>query len=740
MLSIIIVMDRERRSEPIELLAVIIVGLLLKLFAGRNSLTENGILLPGYDEFYHMRRIIYTANHFPNTIWFDSYLNYPYGLNITWPPLFDQISAAFSLALGQHSPAGMEMAAAFVPIIIGLMAIVVIYYLVRELFDSRIALLAGFMTALAPYYLIYTMLGATDHHCLEVLLQLLSLLFIVMAFSRADKKYPFAALAGLTMAALAYAWQGADIYFGLFLIYAFFSMTLALKNGSSSKENVTALLAAYGVALILVLPLESAPWMHPSFLGLAAMIAGLAIMHVLSLIVARRKYPWMAFPLGLLVLLILIGLLSLVGGSLFGLSALMQYGISYILNGEMIGKISEAEPLIYNAQTFSEVAFSGLGLNLLLSLAGIAAMVAHMRRADEKKRPGLLMLLIWAAYSLLLTFGQARFLYLSTIAMGVLISILIFWAWDLLNKKMAERGQGVPGIIVVLLLLLIVPTLLDTISFAASTPPDVAGDWQQSLMWLEDNSNATSYYDNPSKNGEYSVMSWWDYGNWIVLMAKRPVVANNFQAGVEDAAQFYLSESEENATAVLDKRGCKYIIIDFDMMYSKLNAITTWANKDISSYMKIEMEGSQIFAVPQQRLFDTTLGRLYLSDCVGMGHIRLIHESPKFVGQAPAKSKVKIYEYVPGALIRIKTSPKYRAGALLNMTSNQGRAFIYANEAVPGGETLDVRVSYSTEGRYGVHAVNPYLVFAGNEAGVKRMNLNVSENDILQGKVIDVTL
>ena len=181
-----------RRSEPAELFAVLILGLLLRLFAGRNSLTENGILLPGYDEYYHMRRILFTANHFPNTLWFDSYLNYPQGLEITWPPLFDQISAALCVAFGQHSKAGVEMVACLVPMIIGIIAIVVVYYIVRELFDHKVALLAAFMAALAPYYLLYTMFAAMDHHCLEVLLSLIILLFMIMAISRSEKRYLYA--------------------------------------------------------------------------------------------------------------------------------------------------------------------------------------------------------------------------------------------------------------------------------------------------------------------------------------------------------------------------------------------------------------------------------------------------------------------------------------------------------------------------------------------------------------------
>src|SRR5690606_2682624 len=147
-----------------ELIAVIIFGLMLKLFAGRNSFAEQGIILPGYDEYYHMRRILHGVGNFPDVLWFDSNLNYPHGLSIGWPPLFDQISAALCVALGQHTRSGVEMTAAFVPVILGLLAMVVVYYAMRELFDHRIALLSSFMTALAPNHLRYTMFAATDHH------------------------------------------------------------------------------------------------------------------------------------------------------------------------------------------------------------------------------------------------------------------------------------------------------------------------------------------------------------------------------------------------------------------------------------------------------------------------------------------------------------------------------------------------------------------------------------------------
>ena len=739
-------MDRGKRSEPAEVLAVVLFGFLLRLFAGRSSLTEKGILLPGYDEYYHMRRILYTVNHFPNTLWFDSYLNYPHGLFITWPPLFDQISAALCIVLGQHTKEGVEMISSFVPIFTGILAIVVVYYLVRELFDHRVALMASFLTALAPNYILNTMFAATDHHCLEVLLQLTTILFIIMAICRNEKRYLFACAAGVAMAALAYTWQGADLYLGIFLVYAFIRMTLDLKEGRPSTDTATMLLIAFGLALVLVLPFWNTPWLSPSFLGIAAMLVALSIMFGLSYIMQERKISWTTFPLSILVLAVVFALSTRVFGGLFGLGALIQNGVDYIWGGGMIGKISEAEPLVYDAKTFYEVVFSPLGLNLLISLAGIAASIIYIQRSDGGKRQGQLLLLVWAVYTILLTFGQARFLYISMIAMGVLISIFFFWAKDLVDKKLAARTQKAPkGWAIILLLLVISPTLTDavnTVYYAGGTPPAVSGDWQQSLIWLKDNSNTTSYYELPEKAPEYSVMSWWDYGNWIVYLAERPVVANNFQAGVEDAAKFYLSESEENATAVLDARGTKYILADFDLVYGKLPALTSWANVDINSYMIMLDEGSQIAATPQQRLFNTTLGRLYFFDGAGTGHFRLIHESSTFLGSGdnPSKSKVKIFEYVPGAIIRVQAGPDQKVGALLNMTSNQGRPFNYVNEATPMGGAFEIRVPYSTENRYETHAVSPYLVFSGNENGVKMMNLNVSEEDVLKGRTIEVAL
>jgi oligosaccharyl transferase (archaeosortase A-associated) len=726
-------MEGGKRNELVELVAMFFLALVLRLFSGRYSLTANGIQLGGYDEYYHMRRILYTVTHFPQSLWFDSYLDYPKGQNLTWPPLYDQLSATISIALGQHSQQNVEMISAIVPAVLGAFAVVVVYYMVKEVFNRDVALLSAFMVAIAPSHLWRSMLGATDHHSLEVLLILVSLCFVEFALSRRNHSRSFAVGAGLMIAGLAYTWYGTIIYLGIFLLYAAIQMTIDLKKKAASKDVATTLLTTFGVALIFVLPFWNSRWLLPSFYGIAATIVIMLMMYILQNIMVERKINWTMFPLTSLILIFVIALfLKLQGGPS------IISGLSDLFGGGGMG-IAEAEPLLSDV-TLSELIFSSLGWDLLFSVAGIVAFIFVLQKSDAELRQCQLLILVWTVSVLILTLGQSRFLYISTIAMGILISILFFQLIDVLEIRMATRKQKLSKVLVVgLLILLVLPTLAETVYVVKGVPPPIAGDWFNSLVWLEKNSNSTSFYDNPVMIPEYSVMSSWDYGNWILLVAKRPVVANNFQKGWRDSVSFFLAESEELATSILNSRGSRYILIDYDTFFSKLPVLIEWVKENPSEYFRTEEYGSNVAVTPLPKLLNTTIARLYLFDGSGAGHFRLIHESSTLIGSTSPKSKVKIYEYVPGALIKVSAEPNQRVGALLNMTSDQGRSFVYVNEGLPRNGQYDIRVPYSTESRYGTHALSPYLIFSGNEKGVRMQNINVSEKEVLEGGVIEVS-
>jgi len=735
-------MGQGKRHESAELLSIMLFGFLLRLYVGRQSLTENGLLPVGFDEYYHLRRILYTVHNFPNTLWFDSYLNYPHGLELTWPPLFDQLLAAISLMLGQHSQGGVEMVSAFSPAVMGALTIAVVYYLSRELFDRNIALLSALMVAVAPWHITRTMLGATDHHCLEILLDVAALLFVVLALSRKEKRPFFAAVAGVTFAALAYTWLGSDIYLGIFLVYAAVQMTLDLKHGEPSTRTTSTLLVAFGVAIILMSPFYSAVWLRPSFLGSVFLLIGILLLYALARFINERGFHWATLPLAMLASACLLVVIAMLPSQPFKMYSFMQSGADYIFGGRMIGKIAEAEPLVYDANTLYNLITSPLGLSILFSLAGLVALILYIRQAPSSARPAQLLFLVWTVAILILTFAQIRFLYLYSIAMGMLIGFLFFAANDAVSKMMARKKTSVGGqkllvaLAAVFLLVLIAPSALQTAVLSNYERPSVAGDWYESLQWFNQNSNTTSHYDNPVKAPEFGVMCWWDYGNWIVYLSHRPVVANNFQAGAEDSAKFYLSESEDAATAILDARRAKFVFIDYDTVFGGLDSLAKWANLSLSRYVKLDESESMPKAELLPPVFNTTMARLYLSDGVGTDHFRLVYESAPALG---SRADVKIFEYVPGAMIVVRASPDQRVVAMLNMTSNQGRSFTYANRGQIRDGEFAITVPYSTEPRYATHAIEPYTIFCGNSKGVKTQKINVSEEDILEGKEIIVT-
>ena len=115
------------------------------------------------------------------------------------------------------------------------------------------------------------------------------------------------------------------------------------------------------------------------------------------------------------------------------------------------------------------------------------------------------------------------------------------------------------------------------------------------------------------------------------------------------------------------------------------------------------------------------IGSPLLFDGAGMGHFRLIYESHKSSDGNTAGRGVKIFEYVPGALIRVRADPNQSVGALLNMTSNQEQTFAYINEATLRGDSYEMRVPYSTESRYDTRALGLYQIFSVNETGVQKM-------------------
>jgi dolichyl-phosphooligosaccharide-protein glycotransferase len=159
------------------------------------------------------------------------------------------------------------------------------------------------------------------------------------------------------------------------------------------------------------------------------------------------------------------------------------------------------------------------------------------------------------------------------------------------------------SIIIVGILLIAISAITISIrnDLTYSTAPDrlINQSWIETMEWLNFNTPdpGIDYYLSYSKAGfsyppqSYGIISWWDYGNYITYIAKRIPVTNPFQdnlAGSRGVAAFFLSDSEVNATKIINKLGARYVITDTSTATEKFPAITDWYNPNPNGQVYIQ--------------------------------------------------------------------------------------------------------------------------------------------------------
>lgn len=706
--------------------AVFLLGLLLRMAPLRGALVGGNVLFYGSDSFYHMRRVLYTVDHFPHTLWFDSYLDYPEGLELMWPPLFDQLIAGTSLLFGAESQRSIEIVGAITPPILGSLTVVALYFLARELFGRRAGLLSALFLAINPLHVSATIFGRPDHHVFEAFLLVNVVLFLALALKSREKRFQFAAVAGVLMAALAYTWIGAAAYLGIFLAYVAIQTTLDLRQRVSSKDDLLIFLAAIGIALVLMLPFWKEPWLRPSFFAAVGILLVISVLLALSRWFLERNLPWVAFPLIVVTLGYVLLISAYALGQSMGVHHLLDSGLSYFFGGNLSQKVAEAVPLYSAVRPLSVT-----GFNLTIAVMGFA----HLWRSDID-RPQLLFL-VWTVSILLFAIFQNRFLYVFSASMSILMALFFFRAAAMVgDSKWARKKRDLSKFLApaLLLLLLILPSAASDVGVFAVRPAIVEDGWNQPLLWLEENSMETTSFLDPNQTPEYGVLSWWDRGNWILYRSRRPVVANGFQAGAADAGRFFLSGDEKEALRIVDDRRSRYVMTDVKMLRSGLSAIALWTDEDPTDYVKKTGDEDALAYEHTEKFLGSTLARCHLFDCQGLSHLRLIYESEPKVGSVLPVNQVKIFERVSGARIAGTSNADEPVVAVLNVTTNQEREFQYTKNAVPRNGRYEMTVSYSTEGEGGVRAIGPYLVSSGGNSQL----VDVGEEDVLQGGEIAV--
>ena len=730
--------QRTGYNSYIFLFLILLIGLMVRLFTYPQVFEQGRIVFLEADPYYHMWRVISYIDMFPKTFFFDSFINYPYGVVVGWPPLFDQTIALISIILGLGKPSAylVESVGAFVPVLLGVLSIIVIYFLAKEIFNERIALYSSLIFAVLPAHAQISFLGFTDHHVAEVLLSALSYLFFIRALK--TNKHSTAAISGILIGLSFLTWVGAPIFIGIILTYITIQFILDNKSKVESDHLLKIGTISFSIAFFtIILFYLWTPWQkeiqggtlsyfQPIYVFISLIIV--LISGMTSKIMKDQK--WFFYPS--IIIVLFASFFYILAYTLPSFYDNLLNGIEYLLrDAPVLKQIIEAQPLFYTFegtflgwQFFSNPVWYSFAFGFYFAIIGFFLLLYYHRTRIDK---GTLFLVIWTLIVLALALWQRRFTYSLAVNVAILSGFLI--------DKI--RSFSLKPYYIIVILILVIPNSVLAYNMAQS-PPRPSDDWYDSLIWLRENT------PDPGKPPQYGIMTWWDYGNWILYISKRPVVANNFQIGGDEAARFFVAPDETIGNTIMDKRKARYVIVDRRMGLNKFKqgdelvlkgtfmTVLSFADKNPAMYL-------DKYNLPNDNYFQTMYARMHVFDGNGLKNYRMIYESKEThydLFDKPTKN-IKIFEYVMGAKIEGKVTSKRTASISGQIITNQGRIFDYSEEAkVDENGYFEFIVPYSGDSHYETRLLKGYYIRYDNS----NISINISENDILNGNIIKVNL
>jgi|Deesub1362B_J571_1020462.scaffolds.fasta_scaffold00051_82 dolichyl-diphosphooligosaccharide--protein glycosyltransferase len=602
-------LKRLRRWETLSILGIVISAGILRL-QNLNKVFREAIIFDGYDSYYHLRlaEIIVKKGE---RIVYDSYLNYPYGLKISWLPLYHWIISIPGILIGYTAT---EVFAVLLPVVMGVVSVVVVYLIAYEVTSNRyIALISSLITATTPKLVFISSVGNSDYHAWNLSLFLISVFFLVKGINTTVKlRRLMFLLSGIFTSVLSLSWLGGSIYT---LILALMCVPV-IKDGKMDFPEYS-LVFLMPAIVSLSLPLSRELFMPYFGIWLYLFLVDFGIK--LGLRNTRKRRANAKYDNGAdsedkgirlkegkeveggkervqreTIVVSTISLLFVIAiAFLYFLNfPLVRGGLNYILG------INPYLPTIAEARSF-QVLLMVVESGIFAFLIAVPSAVVYFMRRER----GYEMLSLWVISALILTLMQIRFVEVFAPALAIfsgygvaaVLQASNIPVLDLVSegkdgkdgkevggskkRKNSKKGKdksrkragknkeefewGKTEIAYTLFIIAFVSSTGIVYSFKGF---DISKDWLNALRELREISPKTSYYLSPNEEPEYSVLSWWDYGNWIVYLSERPVVCNNFQAGAKDSATFFATANESVAKEIVRKRGVKYIITDKKML------------------------------------------------------------------------------------------------------------------------------------------------------------------------------
>lgn len=647
------------------------------------------------DSYYHLRRVIYTINNFPEMLNFDPFLSYPYGDYCPWPPLYDFISALIVKTFGNN----IKIIPFLNPIYF-FIALSIIHFSLTQKEGVAVALTTATFISLTGVLYLYTSFGRFDHHALELLI--ITLIYLTFLRYYTKKDIPSLLLFSLFTTLSFFNWPGAIIYFLPIILYLLFELIRErLPNNILKGIFIAFHICAISIAIYLkITERDNFPPYSYKFLSAFQRDSSFLISIIfLTIFFYKTKKINKYF--------LLIGNVFIVALMFHKLFYEVFKGLMFITKGDrLMILIEESSPLFFS-KFYTRLDEFKRAISLFTPFIFFFPYFLYI----YWKKRGTDLIIIFNTFFLLLTLFQLRFGYFFMMGYSVLISIALKETLDKHKKFL-------------LTLLIILTIFIFLRDFNKSQERFLDEEIRKSLIFLRQHTPEKEKFER----GEtpYGVLASWHLGHHIIEFAKRPVIAHNFinvalKNGEKEFINALFSKSEKEVISIMDKNKAKFLILE----KPDGNIITDWyaiskeKNPFTDEKNNINSNASSLFIFNLYYFYGIIPPFEKTPE-----NIRLIYES------SGNKNNLKIFERVKSAKIVFLGKGTPILKLLIKTPYNK---FFHISLGEQSKEGTIFTVPYSLNSPYPVNAESIYL-----EVNGKKIPIHLSETDISEGKVISV--
>jgi len=576
-----------------------------------------GKYLLGLDPYYYLRQAteILAEGKLPFP---DMMRNAPFGIEKGFD-LFPYFLAYFSKFMNLFGLSVIEAHIIYPPLFM-ILSLIPLYFLIKLIFDKKVALLSVLILSILPAYIFRTMSGFSDHESVAMFLIFCSFYFLIKGEKTKSNNSKYYFLAGFFAFLMSISWSAYPFLFIIIGTYFF------LKNFFSNVN-----LRSYLIFLIsLIIPFTITKGLLLSDLGILYLVfvTVFLITSKYSNLETRINIPNQVIVLtiiGILVLFILaisdsfsfseiINKLLNAGGTSKvdfttseALPAKVMLGNGYygqfnefiflsyfgfiLLIYRLFSKLSKKERIVLTSIfsiSIGLIMFGNWNNKIIIMentyihflIANAILFLIYYSEIFRKKNhhhinnlvnPEILIFISYFLVTGLLARTAVRFLFLMSPIVAILSAYFIIQVYSKLrNERIYSIG------LIILTLILLNNSINQSIDMSERMGSSFPGQWESSMNWINENTPEDSI-----------ITHWWDYGYWTQYYADRATVSDGGRAGGDlglyTLARYGMLGSDDKETMEYFKsRNVNYLLFSEEEIgkYGAFSYIGSNINKD----------------------------------------------------------------------------------------------------------------------------------------------------------------